>query len=515
MTFLAELREGVDRLAVFAELDCETTSLAAGAGSLSDASVREAFAEVAALSRGVQKLEVVLAGVIAQRSTRDAGQAGLAQTGGFRTPVQMVQEVAGVSRGEAIRVVKVGESLVESAGSAAPTAPAGEADAAEPATPWHEPLGAALMAGAISRGQVDAIRRGLGEPPTIEGRAEGDVVEVWRVAAAQLVDEAARCTVEDLAAAARAVRDAIDPTGAETRWREHYEGRSFRVRTDADGRHHGHIVFDDLTYAFWQSVMDAALRPRRGGPRFMTDDERAAAAELQRDARSNEQLAYDLITDLVQAGATAEAKDVFGVRQAGVRVVTIIDPTPQTNGTAAAKDEGGGWHGVRIGRRDLFGRLVQVAHTEDGQVTLPGSVLERTVCATGIVPVTLDACGNPLDVGREHRLFTPRQRIALAVRDGGCMWPGCERPPSMTEAHHIDEWMADAGKTDIDRGILLCVFHHVHLHMTGMRIVREGTGSFRLLPPPGERSAPVELRSKSPLRWMFDPPGRRPWRTAA
>lgn len=503
MTFLSELREGVDRLTVFAELDCDATGLVAGAGCLSDASVRDAFTEVVALSRDVKKLEVILAGVIAQRSSRAAGHDGLAQTGGYRTPVQMVQEIAGVSRGDATRVVKVGEALVEGAVGTADGDRADGGEAASNAAPWHQPLGTALMSGAITHAQLDAIRRGLGEPPTIDGHTETDVVEVWRIAAVQLIGEASGCTVEDLAAAARAVRDAIDPVGAEERWRQHYEARSLRLRTDADGRHHGHIVFDDLTYAAWQAVLDSALRPRRGGPRFMTDDERAAADDLQHDSRTNEQLAYDLITDLVNAGAAAEAKDVFGVRQAGVRVVTIQDAGAEPSG------------GVLPGRRDLFGRLLQVAHTEDGGITIPGSVLERTVCAAGTVSVTLDTCGNPLDVGRENRLFTPPQRIALAARDGGCMWPGCDRPPSMTEAHHIDEWVADEGRTDIDRGILLCLFHHVHLHMTGMRITREGKGRFLLVAPPGEDASPVELRSKSPLRWMFDPPERRPWRTAA
>ncbi|WP_454115606.1 hypothetical protein [Microbacterium lacticum] len=237
MTFLGDLRDGIDRLAQFAELDCEVAALMSGAGALSDDSVREAFDAVAGLSRQVQKLEVVLAGVIARRSTRAAGHAGLAQTGGFRTPVQMVQEITGVPRGEAIRVVKVGEALAEGTDAGTP-GPADLVEAATTVEPWHQPLGAALMSGAITRAQVDAIRRGLGEPPTIEGRDDGDVIEVWRIAAQQLIDEARGCTVEDLGASARAVRDAIDPVGAEARWVEHYAARSFRMRARRRRRAH-------------------------------------------------------------------------------------------------------------------------------------------------------------------------------------------------------------------------------------------------------------------------------------
>ena len=202
-----------------------------------------------------------------------------------------IRDSTGVPRDEAIRVVKVGEALAEGTDAGTP-GPADLVEAATTVEPWHQPLGAALMSGAITRAQVDAIRRGLGEPPTIEGRDDGDVIEVWRIAAQQLIDEARGCTVEDLGASARAVRDAIDPVGAEARWVEHYAARSFRMRVDADGRTHGHIVFDDLGAAWWQSVMDAALRPRRGGPRFVSDGELKAAASLTDDPRTNEQLAY-------------------------------------------------------------------------------------------------------------------------------------------------------------------------------------------------------------------------------
>jgi len=34
----------------------------------------------------------------------------------------------------------------------------------------------------------------------------------------------------------------------------------------------------------------------------------------------------------------------------------------------------------------------------------------------------------PLDVGRSTPVVSPAQRSALAVRDRGCVFPGCERP---------------------------------------------------------------------------------------
>ena len=85
----------------------------------------------------------------------------------------------------------------------------------------------------------------------------------------------------------------------------------------------------------------------------------------------------------------------------------------------------------------------------------------------------------------------------------------------MTEAHHIDPW-AHGGSTDCDRGILLCRYHHLSLHNNGWRITRDGKGPFLLHPPPHLGTEPVLLRSRSPLRWLWDPPpDRAGWRHAA
>jgi hypothetical protein len=65
----------------------------------------------------------------------------------------------------------------------------------------------------------------------------------------------------------------------------------------------------------------------------------------------------------------------------------------------------------------------------------------------------------PLDLGRERRLYSKHQRIALAQRYGGCAVAACDRPPSQTEVHHLDPWHR-GGRTDLDRGIPLCWSHH-------------------------------------------------------
>jgi hypothetical protein len=95
----------------------------------------------------------------------------------------------------------------------------------------------------------------------------------------------------------------------------------------------------------------------------------------------------------------------------------------------------------------------------------------------------------PEDVARAQAIVDdPRttERITLdglAVRDGGCMWPDCVQPPAFTEAHHVEQWTRDSGRTDIDNGLLLCRFHHLLLHDHQWEVRRGADGRYRLTPP--------------------------------
>lgn len=452
---------------------------------MTDAEVVSVLEESAVVAKHAEQLRVIAAGVIAARSTRETGHTGLSQSRGHRTPVSLVQELTGATKTEAARQVRVGEALLGVPSAAPAPLEAEGAQSSEPTPDWREPLKAALRAGRVSSAQFDAILRGLAEPPLVRDGTAGDAAAIrdaWTLAAERLVDEAAERTVEELGAAARTIRDMLDPEGAEARFLARFERRTLRTWTDQDGVKRASIAFDDEGAAFFESVFAAALRPRRGGPRFVDADDVARAQELTEDTRTNEQLSYDLFLDIVRAGVLADAESVHGTRQVGVRLVQVVD----ANGDGAP-----------------------VGHTEDGLTSVPAEVVQQRICDTGSVAVTVDGCGNPLDVGREHRLFTPRQRIALAIRDGGCRWRGCDRPASYCEAHHIDEWKADRGRTDIDRGILLCRYHHMALHHGGWRITRQGKGDFVLNHPDG-RAVVLHARAALTYAWAgIDPPPQR------
>ncbi|MGH3459195.1 DUF222 domain-containing protein [Aeromicrobium sp.] len=111
-------------------------------------------------------------------------------------------------------------------------------------------------------------------------------------------------------------------------------------------------------------------------------------------------------------------------------------------------------------------RDVERAGTDSHGTRIDPGTIRRLVCDAGVLPVVLGGDGKVLDVGRQKRLFTTTQRVALAQRDGGCAFPGCDRPPGWTEAHHMRPWAA-GGSTDLADGVLLCARHHRIIHHTG------------------------------------------------
>jgi hypothetical protein len=101
--------------------------------------------------------------------------------------------------------------------------------------------------------------------------------------------------------------------------------------------------------------------------------------------------------------------------------------------------------------------------TLDTGEPLSAAAVRRMACDARILPVVLDGAGVPVDVGRARRLFTGAARVAVVLRDRGCAFPGCDRPPKWCDIHHIVSWV-DGGSTDRDNGVALCGFHHRLIH---------------------------------------------------
>jgi hypothetical protein len=75
----------------------------------------------------------------------------------------------------------------------------------------------------------------------------------------------------------------------------------------------------------------------------------------------------------------------------------------------------------------------------------------------------------PLSVGRATRTIPAHIRTALHLRDRGCRFPGCDRPPAWTDGHHLIHW-SDGGPTELDNLVSLCRPHHRRVHEQGWRI---------------------------------------------
>jgi hypothetical protein len=121
------------------------------------------------------------------------------------------------------------------------------------------------------------------------------------------------------------------------------------------------------------------------------------------------------------------------------------------------------------------------AATLDYGTPLSASAVRRWACDAKIIPVVLGGGSEPLDVGRAMRTVPLSLRRALVVRDRGCAFPGCDRPPGLCQAHHCRHWV-DGGETGVENCVLLCEAHHRHVHCTGWEIlIRPGYVEF--IPP--------------------------------
>ena len=124
------------------------------------------------------------------------------------------------------------------------------------------------------------------------------------------------------------------------------------------------------------------------------------------------------------------------------------------------------------------------APAADLEFSLPISskIVERLACDGNITRVLLDSESAVIDVGRAKRVVSGPARRALNARDGSCRWPGCDRSPSLSAAHHVVHWI-HGGSTDLDNLILLCHRHHWMVHEGKWQLVRSDDGRMLAIPP--------------------------------
>jgi hypothetical protein len=419
----------------------------------------ETLLELARLSSRARHLvdthSALLAGELARRSAPERGHDGLAQRMGHRTPEELVRVTTSTSARDASSAVRVGRLMFDAA----------DKSTKGDARPWLEPLAAAISAGSVAPLSADAISSGVGRPTdSMTVTALRDVVE-------QLCSDAVTTDPDRLFRHARQMRDQLDEAGVADRERERRERRSFSFMRLPDGMSRVVWMLDTESAAQVAELYDRATSPRRGGPRFVEQTAKDHADEIFKDTRTTTQLASDVFLDLLVHGADADDGRLLGTGAPAIRVLVTANDLAARSGA-----------GFIEGQSDPIGI----------------ASVERLACGGSLMPMVFDHDGQPLDAGREQRLFNRKQKAALAARDGGCMAPGCERPPSFTEAHHMKHWVRDRGSTDVADGILLCRHHHLLAHDHGWEFTRKA-GRLWLIPSLAmdPHRHPIALSSKS------------------
>ena len=281
---------------------------------------------------------------------------------------------------------------------------------------------AALAAGDISFGQAQVIGRALARVPE----------QHRQLAEARLLREARTLSLKDLRRRADRVADTYKPAAeADADENETIQQRERRARASArfrgwdnhDGTHSGDFKIPDAQFDRLKAALDAIAAPRRS---HLSDE---------------------------------DSRPTDTTHRMGMAFADLCDHLP-TDGLPAAGG-GGATVAVTLDLETLQGQLRAATLSTGTRVS--ASQARQAACRAGILPVVLGGASRVLDLGRMQRLFSPAQRIALALRDGGCVFSGCDRPPSWTEAHHIRPW-SDGGPTDLSHGALLCPFHHHVVH---------------------------------------------------
>ena len=435
--------------------------------TLDDASLLSAQRSVAEIRRRVDATAAALAAEIEHRSRRELGHAGLAQRLGARTPERLVQHLTGSTSREASTMVRVGGMMAAAAEAQLQAQTSGSDSAAEPDPhPWLHEIGVAVAAGQLSLEAAEAIRAGLGIP-------DDEVsAEALTHAAATLLAEATTLTVEKLAARARDLRVGLDLDRVTEREQFLRSKRYLHLFLQPDGMTRLSGLLDPESAAIVTATFDAVTSPRRGGPRFVDPTLAARAEQIATDERTTEQLVLDAFVELIRIGTAADTNVVLGAKRPGIKLLVTDNDLRQRHGVGFIE-----------------------GHTEPVSI----ATIERHTCTTGVIPIKFDTEGEILNLGREHRLFSSRQGIGIAARDGGCQLGDCDRPPSWCETHHIDHWTRDHGTTNTDRGILLCRHHHMLVHNNGWEITRtHGTTHFIPHPTSTPTRNPSEHEPRAP-----------------
>jgi hypothetical protein len=424
---------------------------------MSDDAVLTLVREAEKVGRSIDGLRVTLAGEVAERSRPTLGSERLCLQRGCRNPAEVIERAALVSGQTARARLHLAARLrpvFTLAGDALP----GEFPAVREA----------LADGTLSTDAATAIVSQLA-PLVDRGQVLGSGGGI-AAAERELVGAAvAGDSADEVRLMAQTWALFLDQDGTLP---DEHRGRRERGLHLGRERHGTVPVRGALlpeVAAQLRRLLDAYLNPKvADGPRFIDvdagdkspDTARSDHALFHDDAeqRSPAQKRHDALAGILTVAASHDDSPRLGGAAPTLVVVTTPDQLAATNGTA-------------------------FLHGDEGDRTPVASAVARHVgCAGAVQQLVLSAGGRVIQLGSPQRIFTPHQRRAITVRDGGCVIPGCRVPATWCEVHHVAEH-SRGGPTHIDNGVLLCWHHHRTIDTGGWEIeMRRGIPWVR---PPG------------------------------
>jgi hypothetical protein len=211
--------------------------------------------------------------------------------------------------------------------------------------------------------------------------------------------------------------------------------------------------------------LSGMLEPEGGGIVTAALDALVSANPAD-DARSRDQQRADALVDLIELARSHDLLPVTGGNRPEILVhATVAALIASTDGTGPAADPGA------------------VATLDTAHALTPGA-LDRLGCDARFRRLLVDPVGVPLDLGRSTRLVPPALRKQVALRDGGCRYPGCPRPAAYCEAHHAVYWR-HGGTTSADNLVLLCRYHHHLVHDRHHHLTLQPDGTVKVTTPTG------------------------------
>jgi hypothetical protein len=339
---------------------------------------------------------------------------------GYRSVARLFEHLADVPKAAAESVVKRAQALGR--GRNLDGTPV---SAVAPAT------GAAASDGRLSTPMIDTIVGVMTQVPP-EHREEAEQ---------HLLSFASEAGYKQVAALGARIVAHLDPDGAEPDTTEPATpSRELSLRRKRTGVWELNGRFDDDTGSRASALLDA-LAERR------TSDEGP-------DLRSPQERFGDAFSDAVDLALNSPDLPMQAGERAHVMVAVSLD--------------------------DLRSGVGQATLGDTGRISAAEARIHACDCM--LIPTVLGGKSEPLDLGRQRRLVPPGIRRALYLRDRGCAFPGCHRPPRHCQGHHIRHW-ADGGPTELGNMVLMCAHHHRLLHRSGWQVRIAADGLPEFLPP--------------------------------